>query len=67
MARVPCIGVNKLFEREFLALSAQNMIYAEEPAGQKKTEVEADLHLVEATITLSFCRIWMYGKLVLHR
>ena len=50
-----------------LALSAQNKIYAEEPTGQKKTEVEADLHLVEATITLSVCRIWMYGKLVLHR
>ena len=53
--------------KRVLALSAQNKIYAEEPTGQKKTEVEADLHLVEATITLSVCRIWMYGKLVLHR
>ena len=50
MARVPCIGVNKLFERVF---------------GTECTE--AELHLVEATITLSVCRIGMYGKLVLHR
>ena len=33
----------------------------------KTLSVEADMHLVEPTITLSDLRFGMYGKLVLHR